>query len=241
MTAAAAVSAVAAGVLGLAVGSFLNVVIYRVPAGLSVVSPPSACPNCGHAIRNRHNVPVAGWLLLRGRCYDCGSPISARYPAVEAVTGVLSAGLTLRLFDRPALGPALVAAATAVVATMISLDRHRLPAGISAVAGALAVVAAIAAAAAYADWPALLRGAVGAAVTGAAALAVAGGHPWSRRDAVPYAALLVGVAAYRSWLAAAIVVAALAVAAAVLLGTSRRRWFVAALGPITLAVLFAVG
>src|SRR5687768_11921457 len=56
--------------LGLAIGSFLNVVIYRVPAGESVVHPPSKCPNCGAAIRNRHNVPVLGWLLLRGKCAD---------------------------------------------------------------------------------------------------------------------------------------------------------------------------
>ena len=57
---------VVAGLLGLAVGSFLNVVIHRVPAGLSIVSPPSRCPSCDHDIRNRHNVPVIGWLVLRG-------------------------------------------------------------------------------------------------------------------------------------------------------------------------------
>jgi leader peptidase (prepilin peptidase)/N-methyltransferase len=237
----AAVWAAVAGLFGLAIGSFLNVVIYRVPAGLSVVSPPSACPTCGSTIRNRHNVPVLGWLLLRGRCYDCHSRISARYPVVEAATGLLFAGLTLRLFDRAVLGATLVLAGAAVVATMISVDRHRLPASITTVAGVLALVAAISASAAYADWTALLRGAVAAAVMAAAALAVAGGHPWSRRDAVPYAALLGGVAAYRSWLAVGIVLAALALAAALLLGTSRRRWFVAALGPIALTVLLAVG
>jgi leader peptidase (prepilin peptidase) / N-methyltransferase len=71
---------VIAALLGLAIGSFLNVVIYRVPAGESVVSPPSRCPRCGNQIRNRHNLPVLGWLMLRGRCYDCGLPISARRP-----------------------------------------------------------------------------------------------------------------------------------------------------------------
>src|SRR3954453_9233125 len=91
--------AVIAGVLGLAIGSFLNVVIYRVPTGLSVVSPPSACPKCGHEIRNRHNVPVLGWLVLRGRCYDCQAPISARYPLVEAGTGVLFALAGWRFAD----------------------------------------------------------------------------------------------------------------------------------------------
>ncbi|MDO9497183.1 MAG: prepilin peptidase, partial [Nocardioides sp.] len=74
---------------GLMVGSFLNVVVYRVPAGLSVVSPRSACPACGHTLRDRDNIPVVSWLLLRGRCRDCAEPISARYPAVEAGTALL--------------------------------------------------------------------------------------------------------------------------------------------------------
>ena len=82
-----------AGVLGLVIGSFLNVVAHRVPRGESVVRPPSACPRCGTPIRNRHNVPVLGWLVLRGRCYDCKSPISIRYPLIEAATGVVFAGV----------------------------------------------------------------------------------------------------------------------------------------------------
>ena len=69
---------VAAAVLGLAFGSFLNVVIARVPAGESVVRPASRCPNCSHTIRARHNVPVISWLMLRGRCADCANPISLR-------------------------------------------------------------------------------------------------------------------------------------------------------------------
>ena len=65
--------------LGLAVGSFLNVVIYRVPRDESLVRPGSHCPHCGHQVRNRHNIPVLGWQLLRGRCADCSAPISTRY------------------------------------------------------------------------------------------------------------------------------------------------------------------
>jgi len=76
----------------LAVGSFLNVVASRLPEGRSVVSPPSACPHCGTEIRPRDNVPVLSWLLLRGRCRDCGGPISGRYPAVELATALLVAG-----------------------------------------------------------------------------------------------------------------------------------------------------
>jgi leader peptidase (prepilin peptidase) / N-methyltransferase len=78
-------------ILGLLIGSFINVVAYRIPNGISVITPPSACPACAHEIRPRDNVPVLGWLLLRGRCRDCAEPISVRYPIVEAATAVLFA------------------------------------------------------------------------------------------------------------------------------------------------------
>ena len=79
--------------LGGAVGSFLNVVVYRLPAGMSISWPGSHCPRCNHAIRAYDNIPVLAWLWLRGRCRDCREPISFRYPLVEAVT----AGLFLLL------------------------------------------------------------------------------------------------------------------------------------------------
>ncbi len=135
--------AVLAVILGLAVGSFLNVVIYRLPAGESIVSPPSRCPRCGNQIRNRHNVPVLGWLVLRGRCYDCGLPISPRYPLVEAGTGVVFGALTGVL---PAAGvgalvlPALLVAAAAITAVMVAVDGHRVPRAVLG-AGALGLAA----------------------------------------------------------------------------------------------------
>ena len=70
-------------VIGSAIGSFLNVVIYRLPRGENLSHPGSRCPRCGHAIRWYHNLPIVGWLLLRGKCYDCKQPISPRYPLVE--------------------------------------------------------------------------------------------------------------------------------------------------------------
>jgi prepilin signal peptidase PulO-like enzyme (type II secretory pathway) len=76
---------------GAGVGSFLNVVAYRLPRGESLVFGGSHCPHCGAAIRSRDNVPVVGWLVLRGRCRDCGSPISPRYPLVEAAAGLVVA------------------------------------------------------------------------------------------------------------------------------------------------------
>lgn len=116
-------------VLGLVIGSFLNVVIYRVPAGLSVVSPRSACPRCQTAIRARDNIPVLSWLLLRGRCRDCAAPISARYPAVELATGALFALVAgWALTQAPALLPLwLYLAAAGVALFMIDVDTMRLP------------------------------------------------------------------------------------------------------------------
>src|ERR1700712_2470738 len=90
--------------LGLAIGSFLNVVICRVPAHESLIRPSSHCPACGHRIRNRHNIPVLGWLLLRGRCADCQVHISARYPLVELMTAVLFVAVALRFADLQQLG-----------------------------------------------------------------------------------------------------------------------------------------
>ncbi|MEL6385151.1 MAG: prepilin peptidase [Cyanobacteria bacterium J06626_18] len=74
---------------GAAIGSFLNVVIYRIPAGLSLLHPPSRCPSCQHRLRAYDNVPILGWLWLKGRCRHCRTPISPRYPLIEALTGAL--------------------------------------------------------------------------------------------------------------------------------------------------------
>ena len=81
------VTALWIGFIGACIGSFLNVVAYRMPRGMSVVWKPSHCPQCGHDIRARDNLPVLGWLLLRGRCRDCKAPISPRYAIVEAIMG----------------------------------------------------------------------------------------------------------------------------------------------------------
>jgi leader peptidase (prepilin peptidase)/N-methyltransferase len=83
-----------AGVLGLAIGSFANVAIHRLPRRQSVVSPASHCPECETPIKARHNVPVLSWLALRGRCAHCHSQISPRYPLVEAGTALAFAAVT---------------------------------------------------------------------------------------------------------------------------------------------------
>ncbi|MBK5307256.1 MAG: prepilin peptidase [Frankiaceae bacterium] len=121
------VAVVLAGLLGLLIGSFLNVVIWRVPRGESIVSPPSACPSCGHAIRPRDNVPVLGWLLLRGRCRDCTAPISPRYPLVEAATGALFAAVAWKFGFHAALPAFLYLAAVGIALALIDIDVKRLP------------------------------------------------------------------------------------------------------------------
>lgn len=86
---------------GACAGSFLNVVMYRLPGGLSVVSPPSRCPRCGARLRWHDNIPIVSWLLLRGRCRRCRTGISFQYPLVEVIGGVLVAGLAALLYLVP--------------------------------------------------------------------------------------------------------------------------------------------
>ncbi len=124
------------GVLGLLIGSFLNVVIYRVPAGLSLVAPGSACPACAHPVRPRDNVPVVSWLVLHGRCRDCAAPIATRYPLVELATGLLFLVVGWRFGSTPYAVAALVVTAAGVALFMIDLDHRRLP---FAITGAMAV------------------------------------------------------------------------------------------------------
>ena len=83
-------------IIGSILGSFFNVVIYRVPRGESIIRPPSACPACGTRLHARDNIPVIGYLLLRGRCRYCSEPISARYPTVEVIAGLLPVLLFIR-------------------------------------------------------------------------------------------------------------------------------------------------
>ena len=124
----------AASAAGLLVGSFLNVVIHRVPAGVSVLRPRSACPRCGHAVRGYDNVPVVSWLVLRGRCRDCAAAIHWRYPAVEAATGLLFGAVAVRTGPSWYLGAVLVLAAAGVALAAIDLTYQRLPFGLTAAA-----------------------------------------------------------------------------------------------------------
>ena len=149
--------------LGLAIGSFLNVVVWRVPRGESVVSPGSHCPRCDRPVRERDNVPVVSWLLLRGRCRDCGEPIARRYPLVELGTGVLFVVVYAWQGLTPALPAYLYLAAIGVALTLIDLDTHKLPNAIVLPSYPVLAVLLTIAAAADGDWQALLRAAIGGA------------------------------------------------------------------------------
>jgi leader peptidase (prepilin peptidase)/N-methyltransferase len=118
---------VLAGVLGLAVGSFLNVVVHRVPRGESLLRPASHCPRCERPVRPWENVPVVSWLALRGRCAGCRERISVRYPLVEAGTAALFVAITLRFGPSPELPAYLYLGAVSLALALIDLDVRRLP------------------------------------------------------------------------------------------------------------------
>jgi leader peptidase (prepilin peptidase) / N-methyltransferase len=120
------------GLFGLAIGSFLNVVIWRVPRKLSVVRPPSHCPQCDTPIRPLDNVPVLSWLVLRGKCRHCGNPIPIRYPLVEAGCGVLFAAVAARFGSDWALPAYLVLTAALLAISIIDLEHFIVPDRITA-------------------------------------------------------------------------------------------------------------
>lgn len=146
---------------GLLIGSFLNVVIWRVPRGESVVSPPSHCPSCGHQLAPRDNIPLVSWLLLRGRCRYCAAPISARYPAVELATGLVFGAVAWAIGWDWALPAFLYLAAVGMALSVIDLDTRRLPNALTLpsypiVAGLLGLAAALDQA--WAQWGRALLG-----------------------------------------------------------------------------------
>lgn len=126
---------------GLAIGSFLNVVAYRVPLGMSVVAPVSSCPGCHNPIEARDNVPVLSWLVLRGKCRHCAEPISPRYIVVEVITGVAFVAVALRFLPGVLVATSVTAlvsvalvlvaflylAAITVALSAIDIDVQRLP------------------------------------------------------------------------------------------------------------------
>lgn len=114
-------------VIGLLVGSFLNVCIYRIPAKKSVITPTSHCPHCAHSIRPWENIPVLSWIWLRGRCSHCREPIALRYPMVELLTGLLSVFLAWHTGIHWILIPQLLLTWALIALSFIDLDTMTLP------------------------------------------------------------------------------------------------------------------
>jgi leader peptidase (prepilin peptidase)/N-methyltransferase len=133
-----------AALSGLIVGSFLNVVVYRLPIGESLVAPGSRCPSCGTAIKPYDNVPVLGWLVLRGRCRACRSAISSRYPLVEALTAVLAVAVVLVKHSPRDLTLGLVLVAVLVPVALIDFDRRLIPNKITLPAAIVAIAVGLA-------------------------------------------------------------------------------------------------
>ncbi len=116
-----------AALVGLIVGSYLNVVIHRLPHQQSTVLPRSRCPACGAPIRARDNLPVVSFVLLRGRCRDCHAPISLRYPLIELLTATLFAGCVLRFGVTPSAAGAALFCAALVALAAIDVEHFLLP------------------------------------------------------------------------------------------------------------------
>jgi leader peptidase (prepilin peptidase)/N-methyltransferase len=158
-----AVLLVFCGLFGLLIGSFLNVVIWRVPRGESIVRPPSHCPGCDEPIAPRDNVPVLSWLILRGKCRHCGTGISARYPAVELATAALWVALAAKIGLHPALPAYLYLGAISIALALIDLEHYRLPDPLTLPSYPVGLVLLLVAAIANSDWWAYERALIGMA------------------------------------------------------------------------------
>lgn len=185
------IAATVVAFFGSLVGSFLNVVVYRFPAGRSVAAPPSACSSCGARIRPWDNIPLLSWLLLRGKCRDCSAGISVRYPLVELGSAILFGLVALRFFpeitgaesvaERASAGLVLVAflylSAISIALALIDLDTHTLPNAIVLPAYGVGAVLLGAASLASSHFVSLIGAAIGAIALGATYLALALVYP----------------------------------------------------------------
>ena len=209
------------GLLGLAMGSFLNVVIYRVPRAESIVFPRSHCPSCDSALKARHNVPVLSWLALRARCAFCGARISARYPLVELGTAALFVAVTLRFGFSAALPAYLYFAAIGIALAMIDFDVRRLPDTLVLPSYVIAVLLLMPAGAVTGQWETAIRALAGMLAVAAIYFALSLAYPYALGTGDVKLAGLLGL--YLGWLSwSAVVIGAFGgLAIAALGGTVR--------------------
>lgn len=186
------------GILGLLIGSFLNVVIYRVPRSESLLFPASHCPACETELRPWHNVPVISWVLLRGRCAFCRTRISARYPLVEAGTAALFVAMTLHFGLTAQLPAYLYLAAIGVTLALIDLDERRVPDTIVLPSYVVAVLLLMPAGAVTGDWMTAARSGAGMAAIAVIYFALTMAYPYALGTGSVKLAGLVGL--YLGWL-----------------------------------------
>jgi leader peptidase (prepilin peptidase)/N-methyltransferase len=129
-----------AALIGAMLGSFLNVVVYRLPRGESLISPGSHCPSCSASVKPYDNVPVVAWMWLHGRCRACRAAISPRYPLVEAATAALFAAVVLTRSSAAGISLGVLAVLVLVPVALIDLDHHVIPNRITGPAAILAIV-----------------------------------------------------------------------------------------------------
>jgi leader peptidase (prepilin peptidase)/N-methyltransferase len=189
--------AVVAGVIGLAVGSFLNVVVYRLPRGESLLHPPSHCPACGTVLGPAENIPLVSWLALRARCRHCHAPISARYPAMEAITCATWAILGALVGAHPVLPVTLMASAIVLAAAAIDLDGSAV--GWSLAAASLVTAVGLVPVALVANTPGRLWWALVGAIAGALWWLGNRGRKGAETRSGSCGAVLAGVGSVTGW------------------------------------------
>ena len=165
-----------AGLIGLCIGSFLNVVIYRLPRGQSLVTPPSRCRNCGYLLRWYDNVPVLSWLFLRARCRNCGTPVSWQYPVVELITGALFLLVVWLTPVGPLLFSRLLLVCILIALFGIDLEHQILPNVITLPGLAIGVIVSLVAP------PGIVDSLIGVLLGGGILYAIAGGYYLWRRE-----------------------------------------------------------
>jgi leader peptidase (prepilin peptidase) / N-methyltransferase len=171
-----AIFLVYAGVAGLCIGSFLNVVIHRLPLGQSVVSPRSRCPKCGYSLQWYDNIPVLSWLMLRGRCRSCGAGVSIQYPLVELITGALFVLVVWMTPPGPLVATRLLLVSSLVALFAIDLEHQILPNVITLPGIAIGLLLSLIAPPGWKD------ALIGAALGGGILYAIAGAYYLWRRE-----------------------------------------------------------
>jgi leader peptidase (prepilin peptidase)/N-methyltransferase len=167
---------VAAGLFGLCIGSFLNVVIYRLPLGQSLATPPSRCRQCGYSLRWFDNIPVVSWLLLRGRCRKCGIRVSWQYPVVELVTGALFVLVVWLTPVGPLLASRLLLVCILIALFGIDLEHQILPNSITLPGIVIGLILSVIAP------PGIKDALIGVLVGGGILYAIAGAYYLWRRE-----------------------------------------------------------